>query len=872
MTINDTGDTIWKKYSNKLIYPIQIDPCLYQEFYLYFKHRYRELLLFHRSFLIPSSYEINPYQISFEYHPSNLISDINQIQLHHDIKTFNDWQILEFLPVLRSLIKMSEDDDLYDVEFFPYQGLLIPPVSFFLRDIKPNQKRIEKFYKGLLPSWINYHVSYFDHEISTEERSIIDRISKLIGKNDWVGINKEIMKEGDNEPFSFMNLLTEGEFFSKIAQIYRYSILKKEEAAKYGFTTHSRLCLEIDRKYPDKHFGKITRPTPQELWDRLLLDSRSSKWLAVTPMDSQPNPFLKASSATEMIEWTDVHKDQAIIVVDSHKKYIPKNGYLFVYDHGEIDQILKKKRLLKFWSNNQSLKFLFNIPYKERSDKQNNWKRDELEQRILDSKGIFAVQGPPGTGKTYLATRVITQHLTENPFSRILVCAKEHLALDHILKTVVKNLGHRQISFHAFRSISKARLTRTDIDEDIKDYIASKKMEEIGQLAWESQHTIWERLSDTLLSEYDLRNRSLAESIVHIYFCTTMDSAFYSLIENHRFDLVIIEEAGKCYPSELFHAMCMGHKILLIGDQNQLPPYQEKETIEGVRNWELVLEKAIKQHELEEHLRTRFGPMLTNLVKLYRNHGPIKEIEMKWLRPFEYIFSVIPRTNTHTLEEQYRMEPELSNVIARVFYNRNFINKKTSKHPLKKVLPNRLDKPLIWIDTPHITEDPDAGEDPEKIGIQVNHYEIELIKRYLNLLTTETEIDIVILTPYNDQKYLMINDEKLENMLRAFSNRPIDEIIRTIDEYQGHEADLTIISLVRNNTLGSKSSWGFMTEPERLNVMFSRTKERQVIIGCSEHIKRNRKEPRITFLLNFLNAYKEEGGVFISSEEFDKYE
>ena len=37
---------------------------------------------------------------------------------------------------------------------------------------------------------------------------------------------------------------------------------------------------------------------------------------------------------------------------------------------------------------------------------------------------------------------------------------------------------------------------------------------------------------------------------------------------------MIIEEAGKVYPSELFKPMQLGNKWVLIGDQNQLPPFK----------------------------------------------------------------------------------------------------------------------------------------------------------------------------------------------------------------------------------------------------------------------------------------------------------
>ena len=58
-----------------------------------------------------------------------------------------------------------------------------------------------------------------------------------------------------------------------------------------------------------------------------------------------------------------------------------------------------------------------------------------------------------------------------------------------------------------------------------------------------------------------------------------------------------------------------------------------------------------------------------------------------------------------------------------------------------------------------------------------------------------------------------------------------------MDEFQGREADIVILSLVRNNK-GTKVGrrWGFLTQSTRLNVMFSRAKQVLVVIGSLTHI------------------------------------
>ena len=53
----------------------------------------------------------------------------------------------------------------------------------------------------------------------------------------------------------------------------------------------------------------------------------------------------------------------------------------------------------------------------------------------------------------------------------------------------------------------------------------------------------------------------------------------------------------------------------------------------------------------------------------------------------------------------------------------------------------------------------------------------------------------------------------------------------TTDSFQGSEADLVIVSLVRNNTRTGRSGLGFLSDPRRMNVLLSRAKSRLVLVG-----------------------------------------
>lgn len=53
----------------------------------------------------------------------------------------------------------------------------------------------------------------------------------------------------------------------------------------------------------------------------------------------------------------------------------------------------------------------------------------------------------------------------------------------------------------------------------------------------------------------------------------------------------------------------------------------------------------------------------------------------------------------------------------------------------------------------------------------------------------------------------------------------------TVDEFQGSEADIVIVSLVRNNGLPTWKSLGFLKEPNRMNVLLSRARQKLIVVG-----------------------------------------
>jgi len=61
--------------------------------------------------------------------------------------------------------------------------------------------------------------------------------------------------------------------------------------------------------------------------------------------------------------------------------------------------------------------------------------------------------------------------------------------------------------------------------------------------------------------------------------------------------------------------------------------------------------------------------------------------------------------------------------------------------------------------------------------------------------------------------------------------------VGTVDSFQGSEADLVIVSMVRNNAKTGRSGLGFLSDPRRMNVLLSRAKSKLVLVGSMRFLR-----------------------------------
>jgi len=141
----------------------------------------------------------------------------------------------------------------------------------------------------------------------------------------------------------------------------------------------------------------------------------------------------------------------------------------------------------------------------------------------------------------------------------------------------------------------------------------------------------------------------------------------------------------------------------------------------------------------------------------------------------------------------------------------------------------------LWVDSSEDDAGKPAFEDSENGGIG-NQLEARLVAQLVADIVDacareQRKKTIAVATFYNRQKRL-IQASLREKLGSRFNEQRID--VETVDRLQGKEADIVIVSMVRNRS-PQKGRLGRNSNPakfERINVAFSRARDLLVVIGA----------------------------------------
>jgi AAA domain len=293
---------------------------------------------------------------------------------------------------------------------------------------------------------------------------------------------------------------------------------------------------------------------------------------------------------------------------------------------------------------------------------------------------------------------------------------------------------------------------------------------------------------------------------------TTSGAASYrDLLAMVSPSVVIVEEAGEVLEAHVLTALSTTSKhLIMIGDHKQLPPKVEQYRLTGTSGGGYKLDCSL----------------------------------------FERL--VLQRWPSVTLEVQHRMRPSISALIRQQTYPNLKDHESVRRYPSVRGVTDNV----LFVNHAHLEDGEEAGDSRTKSRTKSNSFEAELtleIVRYL-LLQGYNASKIVVLTPYLGQLVHLVSLIKanLKEATAAVSERDKEEVelldaadigtddengypteavrCSSIDNFQGEEADIIVVSLVRSNKQGTI---GFLKEPQRVNVLLSRARHGLYIVGNS---------------------------------------
>ena len=305
-------------------------------------------------------------------------------------------------------------------------------------------------------------------------------------------------------------------------------------------------------------------------------------------------------------------------------------------------------------------------------------------------------------------------------------------------------------------------------------------------------------------------------------------------IRTQGIDVVIIDEVSKSSFLDLLIPILYGKTVILVGDHRQLPPmydlrHMREEDFEGLN--EDIINQSINEKytalyeecffkKLYEEVPDDFKVMLN---KQYRCHSHVMEVFNHFYGGSQKGLQVgVPQQDN---EKQH-------NLTVR-------INGNTVIDP---------EHHIYFVDCDERESSAYEGS-TSKVNEQEAQVAIELL-RQLDAASGEliksgkTNKDngrkderpsVGIICTYGDQASL-IKKKRKGKQFNNFSGKQDEKlIISTVDDFQGDERDIIILSMVRNPA-GKKFDLEFLKKFERINVALSRARKLLIVVGARKFL------------------------------------
>lgn len=471
---------------------------------------------------------------------------------------------------------------------------------------------------------------------------------------------------------------------------------------------------------------------------------------------------------------------------------------------------------------------------------------------MLTYEPFFALQGPPGTGKTTVTAEAIAAYLKHHRYARVLVSAQSNYALDNLASRVLARLGAITADGNpsgdweglALRVVSRSGEVDDNLNawqwenvavrqlDVVRGRVRGRDTEEVGPRVaaalgrW--QGALDDERSSGVLSELADRVRRGANLVFATCAMATAENVTPDGVRSSM-DWVVIEEAAKAWPTELAVPLTRGRRWTLVGDHRQLSAHRRDDI---GRFLDSCVDDVDTEMALDADDRDHYQLAFDLFGSLFSERGTDGD-------PPAATQNERPLRTLHT---QFRMREPIAEVVSRVFYpapkpraadglRPGLLTKGREIEPSAVAAPGWLDgADLVWIDTTGVAwcaDEPQWGNRGE--ATIVNELVSDMRPEHEPPWGASQAATLAVLSPYRRQNELLGRHDAVKAHLS------------TVHAFQGREADVVVVSLVRDTLRGkagavsATASLGHLTVENLANVLLSRAKRQLILVGRFEH-------------------------------------
>ena len=293
-------------------------------------------------------------------------------------------------------------------------------------------------------------------------------------------------------------------------------------------------------------------------------------------------------------------------------------------------------------------------------------------------------------------------------------------------------------------------------------------------------------------------------------------------IKSVGIDVVIIDEVSKSSFIDLLIPILYGKTVILVGDHRQLPPMYEFSKLQDDDF------KGLDENIINKDINKKFTALYEECF-------------------FKTLFERIPESYKTMLVQQYRCHEHIMNVFNHFYQGELKLGfagqNNTKKHNVKLISNGRCiiepDKHIYFVDCKkNETHEQDSTSMYNTGEAKVVAELIRKLNDYFKRNPNIEKLSIGVICTYRDQARRIKEILKSEKVKTdAFKTDAEKMIISTVDDFQGDERDIIILSTVRNPENPAKSNPGFILAYQRINVALSRARRMLVMVGNRRYLE-----------------------------------